>query len=69
MAEDGPVDVGVLELRDADLTGEGAVGLVVDVLGGDLDLLAEGVADLEEVERGGRDDDLCVARMSAPVFL
>jgi hypothetical protein len=60
VAEDGPCDVTVLELGDRDLAGEGAVGLVEDVLGGDLDLGAEVLAGKEEVERGGSDDDLDV---------
>lgn len=59
VAEDGPGDAGVLELADADLAGEGAVGLVEDVLGGDLDVLAKEVAGEEEVEGGRGDDDLC----------
>lgn len=58
VAEDGPVDAGVLELRDADLAGVGTARLVVGVLGGYLDVLAEGVADEEEVEGGRGNDDL-----------
>lgn len=45
MTEDGPVDVAVLELRNGDLAGEGTVGLVVNVLGSNLNVLAELVAD------------------------
>lgn len=59
VAEDGPVDVAVLELLDADLAGEGAVGLVIDVLRADLDVLPDGVADELEVDGGRGDDDLC----------
>lgn len=61
VAEDGPCDAAVLELLGGDLTGEGTVGLVVDVLGGDLEALAEVLAGQEEVERGGSNDDLCRA--------
>lgn len=58
VAEDDPVDVAVLELGDGDLAGEGTVGLVEDVLGGDLDVLAEGLADKREVDGGRRDNNL-----------
>lgn len=58
VAQDGPVDAAVLELRDGDFAGEGAVGLVVDVLGGDLNAGAEAFADEEEIQVGGRDDNL-----------
>ena len=58
VAQDGPVDASVLELRDRDLAGEGTVGLVEDVLGGDLDVLGQGLADELEVEVRGGDDDL-----------
>lgn len=44
VAEDGPCDAAVLELLGGDLTGEGTVGLVVDVLSGNLDALAEVLA-------------------------
>ena len=59
VAEDGPCDAAVLELLSGDLTGEGTVGLVVDVLSGDLEALAKMLAGQEEVERGGSNDDLC----------
>lgn len=60
VAEKGPGDVGVLELRNGDLAGEGTVGLVEDVLGSDLDALAGVLAGEEEVEGGRGDDDLGV---------
>jgi hypothetical protein len=60
VAEESPGDVRVLELGDGDLAGEGAVGLVEDVLGGDLDALARVLAGEEEVEGGRGDDDLGV---------
>ena len=59
VAQDGPGDVAVLELRHADLAGEGAVGLVEYVLGGHLDLGVEVLSDEEEVEGRRGDDDLC----------
>ena len=59
MAEDGPCDAAVLELLSGDFTGEGTVGLVVDVLSGDLKALAEVLAGQEEVERRGSNDNLC----------
>ena len=61
VTKDGPCDAAVLELLGGDLTGESAVGLVVDVLGGDLNALAEVLAGEEEVESGRSNDDLCVA--------
>jgi hypothetical protein len=60
VAEDGPGDVAVLELGDRDLAREGAVGLVEDVLGRDFETGAEVLADEEEVDGRGGDDDLCV---------
>jgi hypothetical protein len=59
VAEDGPGDVAVLELGDGDLAGVGTVGLVEDVLGGDLDAGAEVLTDEEEIEGRRGDDDLC----------
>lgn len=56
VADDGPVDLGILELLDADLTGESTVGLVEDVLGGNADLVGGSLAGSEQVE-GGRGDD------------
>ena len=58
VTDDGPVDLGVAQLLDGDLTGEGTVGLVEDVLGGDTDLGVGQLAGQGEVEGGGRDDDL-----------
>lgn len=59
VADQGPADVGVLELGGGDLAGEGALVLVEDVLGSDLDLLAELRACEKEVEGRRGDDDLC----------
>jgi hypothetical protein len=59
VAEDSPVDGEVLQLLNRDLTGESTVGLVVDVLGGDLDVVLDVVADEREVESRRGDDDLC----------
>lgn len=58
VADEGPVDVGVLELLDADLAGERAIGLVEDVLGGNADLVVGELAGEREVEGGRGDDDL-----------
>lgn len=61
MTEDDPRDLSVGELGDGDLAGEGARGLVVSVLSGDLDGVRarrEEVLDKEEVESRGCDDDL-----------
>ena len=59
VADQGPADVGVLKLGGGDLAGEGALVLVEDVLGSDLDLLPELGACEKEVECGRGDDDLC----------
>jgi hypothetical protein len=55
----GPGDVGLLELAGRDLTGEGTVGLVEDVLGSDLETGAEVLTGEEKVEGRRGDDDLC----------
>lgn len=60
MADDSPVDLGVTELLNGDLTGESTVGLVVDVLGGDANLGVGEAAGEGEVEGRGRDNDLGV---------
>jgi len=59
VSEECPGNVAVLELIDGDLTGEGTVGLVEDVLCCDLKTGLEVLAGEEEVERWRRDDDLC----------
>lgn len=59
MSKQSPSDVAVLELRGTDLSGESAIGLVVDVLGRDLDSAAEVLTGEEEVEGWRGDDDLC----------
>lgn len=59
VAKDGPVDVGVSQLGDREFAGECTVGLVVDVLGGNLDLLAKTLAGRDEVKGGGGNDNLC----------
>lgn len=58
MTDDNPVDAGVLQLLDADLTGESTIGLVEDVLGSNADLLVGQLAGEGEVESGGRNDNL-----------
>lgn len=58
VADDSPVNLGIAELLNADLSGESTVGLVVDVLGGNTDLGVGKLAGQSEVDGGGRDDDL-----------
>jgi len=60
VADDSPVDLGVAELLNANLTGESTVGLVVDILSGHADLGVGQAAGEGEIEGGGRDDDLSV---------
>lgn len=69
VTQDGPCDVAVLELGDGDLAGEGAVGLVEDVLGGDLDLGTEVLTGEEQVDCGRGDDNLCAAMVSMHILL
>lgn len=45
VTEDGPVDGEILELLDGDLASVGTVGLVVDVLSGNLDVVLDVLAD------------------------
>jgi hypothetical protein len=59
VAQDGPVDVAVLELGDGDFASEGAAGLVEDVLGGHLNAGADAVTDELEVQGRRRNNDLC----------
>lgn len=58
VTNESPVDLGILELVDADLTGERAIGLVEDILGRDADVLVGELAGEREVEGGRGDDDL-----------
>lgn len=67
VAQDGPGGTGVLELLDGDLTGVGTVGLVVDVLGGDRNLLGQGLADCLQVKGWWGDDGLSVRVQSGVV--
>lgn len=59
VTEEGPGDVAVLELVDGDLTGEGTVGLVEDVLSGDLEAWVKVLAGEEKVEGWRGDNNLC----------
>lgn len=59
VAEEGPGDVGVLELLHGDLAGEGSVGSVEDVLCCDLDAGAEVLTGEKEVEERWCNDNLC----------
>ena len=54
-----PGDVGLLELAGRDLTGEGTVGLVEDVLSSDLETGAEVLTGEEKVEGRRGNNDLC----------
>ncbi|KAF3384421.1 hypothetical protein F1880_002457 [Penicillium rolfsii] len=58
VTNDDPVNLGVLQLLDADLAGESTVGLVEDVLSSNADLGVGQAAGESEVEGGGRDDYL-----------
>jgi hypothetical protein len=58
VADDSPVDLGVAELLNTDLSGESTVGLVVDVLGSNADLGVGELAGQGEVEGWGGDDNL-----------
>lgn len=58
VADNSPVNLGITELLNADLSGESTIGLVVDVLGSNTDLGVGELAGQSEVEGGGRDDDL-----------
>ncbi len=59
VAQDGPVDVAVLELGNRDLAREGAIRLIEDVLRSDVDTSLQVFAYQEEVERRRCDNDLC----------
>lgn len=60
VSNESPVDLEILELLDADFTGESTVGLVEDVLGSDTDVVVGDLAGERQVGSGGRDDDLGV---------
>jgi hypothetical protein len=58
--EQCPGNTRVIQLVDADLAGEGTVGLVEDVLRGDFEAGTEVLASEEEVEGWRGDDDFCM---------
>ena len=58
MAEDDPVDADFLEHRDRDLAGEGAVVVLVAVLGGDDEVLRGQGLDGLEADEGRGDADV-----------
>ena len=60
VTNDNPVNLGILQLLNADLASEGTIGLVENVLGSNADLGVGQAAGEGEVERRGRDDDLSV---------
>jgi len=59
VANNGPLDTGILQHGGADLAGEGAVSLVGDVLRRDLDVFPSLLRRQMEVDGRGSDDDLC----------
>lgn len=59
VTDQGPVDVGVLELVGGDLAGESSLVLVVDVLGGDSDLWLGLRAGKGQVKCWWGNDNLC----------
>jgi len=59
MPQHSPSDTAILELVDADLAGEGAIGPIEDVLRGDLEAGAQVLARQQQVQGGRGDDDLC----------
>jgi hypothetical protein len=59
VSQDGPGNTTLLQLIDRYLTREGAVGLVINVLGGNFEALTEVLASKEEIERRWGDDNLC----------
>lgn len=60
MTEEGPCDTTVFQLRHTNLARKSTVGLVIDVLGGDFNALAEVLAGQEKVERWWGDHNLCM---------
>lgn len=60
VSKDGPVDLEILELLNADFTSECAVGLVEDVLSSNTELRVGELASERQVEGGRGDDDLGV---------
>jgi len=59
MPQHSPGNTAILELVDADLAGEGAIGPIEDVLRGDLEAGAQVLARQEQIQGGRGDDDLC----------
>lgn len=58
VSDNDPVNLSILELLNANFTGESTVGLVEDILGSNANLGVGSLAGEEEVESGGGDDDL-----------
>lgn len=58
MSDNGPVNLGILELLHAQFTGESTVGLIVDILGCDRDRRVGEFAGECEVDGGRGNDDL-----------
>jgi hypothetical protein len=68
VAQDRPCDARVLELVGGDLAGEGAAGLVEDVLRSDFQTRAKVLAGEEEVQGWWGDDDLCRTENVSELF-
>ena len=58
VSNDGPVDLGIPELLNANFTSESTVGLVEDVLSSDTNLLIGDLTGKGQVESGRGDDNL-----------
>ena len=55
-----PTNPTIHQLRSTNLTSEGAVGFIENILGGNFDAFAEVFAGEEEVEGWRSNDDFCV---------
>lgn len=62
VAENGPGNAAVEQLRYGNLTSEGTVGFVVDILGSNLDLLAQLLTDELQIQSWRCDNNLCQRR-------
>ena len=60
MSDNRPVHLGIFQLRDTELTRVSAIGLVIDVLRGNLDLALGQFPDEQEVQRRRGDHHLGV---------
>ena len=67
VADDSPVNLVITELLNAYLAGESTVVLQIAVLRGDLDVLAQGVRNREQVEGWRGNNDLCNPAVCEPL--